>query len=111
MPLENLEGIVLNIVPETNPFGSGKAGRIVTHAHQKLFGKIVHYDQISYSEFAQDYVTGTFSRGRFRHCIFSAGRVIQMKIQFFSKALKGNLKNEVLKAAFAAGLRGIFVRE
>ena len=26
-----------------------------------------------------------------------------MKIQFFPKALKGNLKNEVLKAAFAAG--------
>jgi hypothetical protein len=44
MPLKNLEGIVLNIVPETNPFGSGKAGRIVTHAHQKLFGKIVHDD-------------------------------------------------------------------
>ena len=52
--------------------------------------------------------TGTFSRGRFRHCIFSAGRVIQMKIQFFSKALKGNLKNEVLKAAFAAGSAGYF---
>ena len=33
-----------------------------------------------------------------------------MKIQFFSKALKGNLKNEVLKAAFAAGLRGIFFK-
>ena len=33
-----------------------------------------------------------------------------MKIQFFSKALKGNLKNEVLKAAFAAGLRGILFK-
>ena len=30
-------------------------------------------------------------------------RCKQMKIQFFPKALKGNLKNEVLKAAFAAG--------
>ncbi len=57
MPLENLEGIVLNIVPETNPFGSGEADRIVTHAHQKLLGQIVHDDQISYSDFAQDYVT------------------------------------------------------
>lgn len=57
MPLKNLEGIVLNIVPETNPFGSGNADRIVTHAHQNLFGKIVHDNQISYSEFAQDYVT------------------------------------------------------
>lgn len=56
MPLKNLEGIVLNILLETNPFGSGNAGRIVTHAHQKLFGKIVHNDQISYSGFAQDYV-------------------------------------------------------
>ena len=57
MPLENLEGIVLNILPETNPFGSGEDDRIVTHTHQKLFGKIVHDDQISYSGFAQDYVT------------------------------------------------------
>lgn len=56
MPLKNLEGIVWNIVPETNPFGSGEASRIVTHAHQKLFGKIVHNDQIFYSDFAQDYV-------------------------------------------------------
>jgi len=57
MPLENLEGIVLNILPETNHFGSGKADLIIIHAHQKLFCKIVHNDQISYSEFAQDYVT------------------------------------------------------
>ena len=57
MPLKNLEGIVLNIVPETNHFGSGKADLIITHTCQKLFGKIVHDDQISYSEFAQDYVT------------------------------------------------------
>lgn len=54
MPLKNLEGIVWNIVPETNPFGSVEADRIVTHAHQKLLGKIVHDDQISYSGFAQD---------------------------------------------------------
>jgi len=44
MPLKNLEGIVLNIVPETNHFGSGKANRIITHTCQKLFGKIVHED-------------------------------------------------------------------
>ena len=35
-------------------------------------------------------------------------RCKQMKIQFFPKALKGNLKNEVLKAAFAAGSAGYF---
>jgi hypothetical protein len=31
-----------------------------------------------------------------------------MKIHFFPKALKDNLKNEVLKAAFAAGSAGYF---
>ena len=30
-----------------------------------------------------------------------------MKIQFFPKALKGNLKNEVLKAVFAAGYANV----
>lgn len=57
MPLKNLEGIVPAILPETDPLGSGDAGRIVTHAHQDLLGQIVNDDQISYSNFAQGYVT------------------------------------------------------
>ena len=51
------------------------------------------------------------ARLEIRRCIlvyFLRCKVMQMKIQFVPNALKGNLKNEVLMAAFAAGSAGYF---